>query len=60
MSHMEHKRMDDQPESHIPYAGGIVHGSQGVIRCTCGGIGYLIPPKQGDMAESYDERESNP
>lgn len=54
--------MEDKPESHIPYAGGIVHGSQGVICCSCGGAGYLIPPKrtQDDTIEPYDERESSP
>lgn len=52
--------MEDKPESSIPYAGWIVHDSQGVIRCTCGGIGYLIPPKHGEVPEPYDERESQP
>lgn len=54
--------MEDKPESHIPYAtgGGMVKGSLGTIRCTCGGIGYLIPPKQGEAPEPYDERESQP
>lgn len=53
--------MEDKPEAQISYAtGGIVHDSHGVIRCTCGGIGYLIPPKQGEAPEPYDERESNP
>lgn len=52
--------MEDKPEASIPYAGGIVHGSQGVICCSCGGMGYMIPPKQDDLADMYDERESNP
>lgn len=33
---------------------------QGVICCSCGGMGYMIPPKQDDLADMYDERESNP
>ena len=54
--------MEDKPEASIPYAGGIVHGSHGVIACTCGWAGYLIPPKRHEAAtpEPYDERESNP
>jgi hypothetical protein len=56
--------MEDKPESSIPFAtGGIVKGPlHGVIACSCGGAGYLIPPKrtQDDTIEPYDERESSP
>lgn len=31
-----------------------------VISCTCGMVGHLIPPKQDESIEPYDERESNP
>lgn len=53
--------MEGKPEAHIPYAtGGIVNGSLGTIYCACCSVGHLIPPKQDDMADMYDERESNP
>lgn len=43
--------------------GGMVNGSPtlvGELSCTCGMLGHLIPPKQDESIEPYDERESNP
>lgn len=57
MCHMEH----NAPE--VETTDGFQQRTlTGVIGCSCGGMGHLIPPRraQDDTMEPYDERESNP